>query len=165
MVLYAMSEHITIWEERCKEPVNPSKKTHEDPDSSPHEGEKRERLTYLPGFRQGHSIRTMPLSDIPEGSSRGGGHRRYLGEKDCSIFLAGGEELSQQEMLQMIQDRNVHKEIASSSSGLLASGGEVMNVSETHVHRTDQILTLGSREVVTFYSRLDSVEALIDSIA
>jgi len=79
----------------------------------------------------------MPLSDIPEGSSRGGGHRRYLGEKDCSIFLAGGEELSQQEMFQMIQDRNVQREIASSSSGLLTSVCEVVNESETLVHRTD----------------------------
>ena len=65
----------------------------------------------------------------------------------------------------MIQDQNVHREIASSSSGLLISGGEVVNESETPVHRTDQTLTLGSREVVTSSSRLDSVEALIDSIA
>ena len=72
------------------------------------------------------SIRTMPLSDRQEGSSRGGGER-YLGAEDYSIFLAGGEELSQQEMLQMIQDRNVHREIASSSSELLTSGGEVVN--------------------------------------
>ena len=76
---------------------------------------------------------------------------RYLGEEDCSIFLAGGEEVSQQEMLHMIQDRSVHREIASSRSGLLTSDGEVV--------------TLGSREVVTSSSRLDSVEALIDNIA
>ena len=79
--------------------------------------------------------------------------------------MAGGEELSQQEMFQMIQDRNVQKEIASSSSGLLASVGEVVNKPETPVYRSNQTLTLGSREVVTYCSRLDSVEALIDSIA
>ena len=93
--LEALSERVAMCEEQCKEPVNPSKRRHEDPDSGPHEGEKRQRLTDLPGFRQGHNIRTMPLSDRPEGSSRGGGHRRYLGEEDFSIFLAGGEELSQ----------------------------------------------------------------------
>jgi len=58
-------------------------------------------------------------------------------------------------MLQMIQDRNVHREIASSSSGLLTSGGEAVNESETPVHRIHQILTLGSREVATPSSRLD----------
>ena len=36
---------------------------------------------------------------------------------------------------------------------------------KTLVHRIDQTLTLGSREVATSKSRLDSVEALIDSIA
>ena len=70
----------------------------------------------------------MPLSDRQEGSSRGGG-RRYIGVKDCSIVLAGGEELGQQEMLQIIQERNVQREIASSSSGLLSSVGEVVNES------------------------------------
>ena len=42
-------------------------------------------------------MRTMSLSDRQEGSSKGGG-RRYLGKEDCAIFLAGGEEISQQEM-------------------------------------------------------------------
>ena len=45
----------------------------------------------------------MPLSDRGEGSSRGGG-RRYLGRYDYVVFLAGGEEISQQEMEQMIQE-------------------------------------------------------------
>ena len=70
----------------------PSKRRHEDPDNDPHEGEKRQRVTDLPGFRQGRSIRTMSLSNRPEGSQRGGGYRRSLGEEDCSIFLASGEE-------------------------------------------------------------------------
>ena len=65
----------------------------------------------------------------------------------------------------MIQDRNAHREMASSSSGLLTSGGEVVNEEEIPVHRTDQILTLGSREVGISSSILDSVEALVDSIA
>jgi len=59
-------------------------------------------VTDLPRYKQGRSIRTMSLSDRPERSSRGGGHMRYLGEEDCSIFLAGSEELSQQKMFQMI---------------------------------------------------------------
>ena len=82
---------MAICQERCKEPINPSKRWHEDPDSGPHEGEKRRRLVDLP---QGRSIRTMPLSDREEGSSRGGG-RRYLGRDDYPVFLAGGEEISQ----------------------------------------------------------------------
>ena len=147
--LEALSERVAICEECCTEPVNPSKRRHEDPDEGPHEGEKRQRLTELPGFKQGRSIRTMPLSDRQEGSSRGGGHRRYLGAEDCSIFLAGGEELSQQEMLQLIQERNVQRETVSSSPALLTSIGEVINEPETPVHRTDQTLTLVSREVVT----------------
>ena len=36
----------------------------------------------------------------------------------------------------MIQDQNVHREMASSSSGLLTSGGEVVNEEETPIHRT-----------------------------
>jgi len=107
----------------------------------------------------------MPLSDRQEGSSRGDGHRRYLGKEDCTIFLAGGKELTQQEMEQMIQDWNMQRERASSSFGLLMSVSEGVNAPETPVHRIDQTLTLGSREVVTSRSRLDSVEALIDSIA
>ena len=63
------------------------------------------------------------------------------------------------------RDRNVNREMASSSSGLLTSGGEVVNEEEIPVHKTYQTLTLGSREVATSNSRLDSVEALIDSIA
>jgi uncharacterized protein YeeX (DUF496 family) len=92
--LEALSERVAICEERCKEPVNPSKRRHEDPDSGPHEGEKRRRLIDLP---QGRSIRTMSLSNKEEGSSRGGG-RRYLRRDDYAVFLAGGEESSQQEM-------------------------------------------------------------------
>ena len=64
----------------------------------------------------------------------------------------------------MIQERNVQREITSSSS-LLTSGDEVVNAPETPVHRIDQTLTLGSREFTTSYSRLDTVEALNDSIA
>ena len=64
--LEAMSERIDICEERCKEPVNPSKRRHEDPERGPQEGSKRQRLTNLLGFRQGRSIRTMPLSDRPD---------------------------------------------------------------------------------------------------
>ena len=77
---------MAICEERCKEPINPSKQRREDPEDEggPHEGEKRRRLTDI---RQGQSIRTMPLSDSGEGSSRG-----------C------GEEISQQEMEQMIRE-------------------------------------------------------------
>jgi len=87
----------------------------------------------------------MLIYDRQEGSSRGGGHKRYLGAEVCSIFLAGGEELSQKEMLQKIQERNVQREIASSSSGLLMSVSEGVNAPETPIHRTDQTLTLGSR--------------------
>ena len=47
----------------------------------------------------------MPLSDGEEGSSRGGG-RRYLGRDEYAVYLASGEEISQQEMEQMIQERN-----------------------------------------------------------
>ena len=42
--------------------------------------------------------------------------------------------------------------------------GEGLNAPETPVHRVEQILTLGSREVATSRSRLDFVEAFIDSI-
>ena len=92
--LEALSEGVAICEERCKEPVNPSKERHEDPEDEggPYEGEKRRRLTDIP---QGQSIRTMPLSDRGEGSSRGGG-RRYLGRDEYAVYLAGGEEISQQ---------------------------------------------------------------------
>ena len=64
----------------------------------------------------------------------------------------------------MIQDQNVLRNRASSSSCLLMSDGEGVNAPETPVHRIDQTLTLGSREVATSSSRLDYVEALIDSI-
>ena len=88
--LEALPERVAMCEEQCKEPVNPSKRRHEDPDSGPHEGEKRQRLTDLPRLKQGRSIRTMSIYDRQEGSSRGGGHRRYIEAEDCSIFLAGG---------------------------------------------------------------------------
>ena len=39
-------------------------------------------------------MRTMSLFDRPVGSQRGGGYGRGLGEEDCSIFLASGEEIS-----------------------------------------------------------------------
>ena len=45
--------------------------------------------------------------------------------------------------------------MASSSSGLLTSGGEVVNEIETPVQRIDKTLTLGSRYVVSSSSRLD----------
>ena len=106
----------------------------------------------------------MPLSNRDEGSSRGGG-RRYLGREDYAVFLAGGKEISQQEMEQMIQEQNARRELASSSSGLLINLGEGLNAPETPVHRIDQRLTLGSREVASSRCRLDSVEALINSIA
>ena len=66
--LEAMYDRIAMCEEQCKGPVNPSKQRHEDLDSDPYEGEKRQRLIDLLGFRQGRSIRTMPLSDRQEGS-------------------------------------------------------------------------------------------------
>ena len=92
-VLESLSERVAICEERCREPVNPSKWRHEDPEDEggPHEGEKRRRLTDIP---QGRSIRTMPLSDRGEGSSRGGG-RRYIGRDEYDVYLAGGEEIIQ----------------------------------------------------------------------
>ena len=43
--------------------------------------------------------------------------------------------------------------------------GEGVTAPETLVHRIEQTLTLGAREVATPRSRLDSVEAFIDSIA
>ena len=72
--LEALFERVAICEERCEEPVNPSKRRHEDPEDEggPHEGEKRRRLTDIP---QGRSIRTMPLSNRGEGSSRVGDRR------------------------------------------------------------------------------------------
>ena len=72
--LEALSERVAICEERCREPVNPSKRSHEDPENEggPHEGEKCRRLTDIP---QGRSIITMSLSDRGEGSSRGGCRR------------------------------------------------------------------------------------------
>ena len=79
----------------------------------------------------------MSLSDRPEGSQRGGGYRRGLGEEDCSIFLASGEEINKQEMLQTIQDRHVQRKVASSWSGLWTSGGEVLNGEEMLVQRTE----------------------------
>ena len=84
--LEALAERVAICEERCKEPINPFKRRHEDPEGGPHEGEKRRRLTDIP---QGRSIRTMSLSDREEGSFRGGG-RRYLGREEYTVFLAGG---------------------------------------------------------------------------
>ena len=41
--LEALSERVAICEERCKEPVNRSKRRHEDPDSGPHGVAKRRR--------------------------------------------------------------------------------------------------------------------------
>jgi len=120
--LEALSEQVVICEERCKEPVNPSKRRHEDPDSGPHEGEKRRRLIDIP---QGGSIRTMSLFDREEGSSRG-----------------GGEEISQQEMEQMIQEQNARRELASFGPGLLINLSEGLNAPETLVHKIDQTLTL-----------------------
>ena len=58
-----MSERIAICDEQRKGPVNLSKRRHEDLDADPHEGEKRQRVTDLPGAGQGQSIRIMPLSD------------------------------------------------------------------------------------------------------
>ena len=46
--LEALSERVGICEERCKEPVNPSKRRYEDPEGGPHEGEKRRRLIDIP---------------------------------------------------------------------------------------------------------------------
>ena len=40
--LEAMSKRVAICEERYKEPVKPSKRRHQDPDSGPHEGEKQQ---------------------------------------------------------------------------------------------------------------------------
>ena len=160
--LEALSERLAICEEQCKEPVNPSKRRHEDSEGEggPYGGEKHRRLTNIP---QGRSIRTMPLSDREEGSSRGGGWR-YLGRDEYVAYLAGGEEISQQEMEQMIQERNARIELTSSPD-LLINFSERLNAPETPVHGIDQTLTLGSREVATSRSRLDYVEAFIDSIA
>ena len=47
----------------------------------------------------------------------------------------------------------------------MTSSGEVVNEEEIPVHRTDRFFTLGSREVGTSSSRLDRVEAFIESIA
>ena len=160
--LEALSERVAICEQQCKEPVNPSKRRHEDPDEGgPHEGEKRRRLTDIP---QGRSIRIIPLSDREEGSSRGGG-RRYLGREEEIVYLAGGEEVTQQEIEQMIQDRNARRELAFSGPELLTNLGVEVTAPETPVYRTDKRLTLGSSQVPTSSSRLDSVEALIESIA
>ena len=49
--LDAMHERIAIVEESCKGPVNPQKRRHEDLDSGPLEGEKRQRVNDLPGVR------------------------------------------------------------------------------------------------------------------
>ena len=81
----------------------------------------------------------MPLSDRGEGSSMGGG-RRYLGRDDYAIYLAGGEEISQQEMEQMIRERNERRELGSSSPDLLINLGEGLNAPETPVHRIEQTL-------------------------
>ena len=43
----------------------------------------------------------MPLSDRKEGSSRGGG-RRYIGREEDVVYLASCEEITLQEMEQMI---------------------------------------------------------------
>ena len=159
--LEALSESVAICEEQCREHVNPSKRRHEDPEDKggPHEGEKRRILTDIP---QGRTIKTMPLSDRGEGSSSGGG-RRYLGRDEYVVYLAGGEEISQQEMEQMIRERNKRRELASSSPNLLINLGEGLNAPETPVYRTDKRLTFGYSEVAK--TRLDSVETFIESMA
>ena len=85
--LEAMSERIAMCEEQCKELVNPSKRRHEDPNSGPHEGVKRQRLTDLPGFRQGRSIRTMPLSNKPERDHRGVVFTKEVLEKKIALYF------------------------------------------------------------------------------
>ena len=54
-----------------------------------------------------------------------GGGRRYLGRDDYAIYLAGGEEISQQEMEQVILERNEPRELM--RMGIIRPRVEVLN--------------------------------------
>ena len=101
----------------------------------------------------------MQLSDRSGGSQRGGGYRRNEGE-GCSILLAGGEDVSAEEWLSVQKAKEMnffYKDVQMIDVN--------RNEEEILVYRTDQTITLGSREVGTSSSRQSTVEAFIDSVA